>query len=40
VCIPSFSILEQQGEFDDFIRCYNRASEHLSVYVIEGKRLS
>jgi putative transposase len=33
------NILQQQAKFDDFIDCYNRASEHPSVYVVEEKRL-
>jgi putative transposase len=33
------NFLQQQAKFDDFIECYNRASEHPSVYVIEEKRL-
>jgi putative transposase len=32
------NFLEQQGKFDDFIECYNPASQHPSVYVVEGKR--
>ena len=33
------NFLQQQAKFDDFIDCFYRASEHPSVYVIEGKRL-
>jgi putative transposase len=33
------NFLQQQTRFDDFIDCYNRASEHPSVYVVEEKRL-
>src|SRR6195256_4059630 len=33
------NFLEQQGKFDDFIDCYNRASEHPSVYVVEEKKI-
>jgi putative transposase len=33
------NFLQQQAKFDEFIDCYNRASEHPSCYVIEGKRL-
>ena len=31
--------LQQQVKFDDFIGCYNPASQHPSGYVVEGKRL-
>jgi putative transposase len=33
------NFLQQQAKFDDFVECYNPASEHPSVYVIEEKRL-
>jgi transposase InsO family protein len=33
------SIAEVQDDLDHWIKRYNRASEHPSVYVIEGKRL-
>ena len=32
------NFLQQQTKFDDFIECYNPASQHPSAYVIGGKR--
>ena len=32
------NFLQQQAKFDDFIDCYNPASQHPSVYAVEEKR--
>jgi putative transposase len=32
------NFLQQQAKFDSFVECYNRASQHPSVYVIEENR--
>ena len=34
------NFLQQQAKFDDFIAYYNPASEHPSVYVVEGNRFA
>jgi putative transposase len=33
------SVFEVRASLDRYLDFYNRASEHPSVYVIEGKRL-
>jgi hypothetical protein len=33
------TIDELQNDLDGWVTAYNRASEHPSVYVVEGKRL-